>query len=139
MPGQTAWYGIKYIGQLQKGESIFISGAMGPVGQIAIALAHRIGAKVIASAGSKEKCDFLKNELKVERVFNYKEEDANKVLAEWNKEQGKPFEVYLDNVAGPQLEAALNHIAKRGRIIAIGAINDCAFRSSPCMSPNNPV
>lgn len=72
MPGQTAWYGLKFIGKPQKGETVFVSGAMGPVGQVTIALAHATGCKVIASAGSEEKIKYLRDELKVERVFNYK-------------------------------------------------------------------
>lgn len=72
MPGQTAWYGLKFIGKPQKGETVFVSGAMGPVGQVTIALAHASGCKVIASAGSEEKVKYLREELKVERVFNYK-------------------------------------------------------------------
>lgn len=72
MPGQTAWYGLKFIGKPQKGETVFVSGAMGPVGQVTIALAHATGCKVIASAGSEEKVKYLRDELKVERVFNYK-------------------------------------------------------------------
>lgn len=77
MPGQTAWWGLREIGRVQKGETVFgssfspssllvpgsdsfftpfiVSGATGPVGQMTIALAHRVGAKVIASAGSDEK------------------------------------------------------------------------------------
>ncbi|BGP52798.1 hypothetical protein JCM8202_003878 [Rhodotorula sphaerocarpa] len=124
MPGQTAWWGLKFIGKPQKGETVFVSGATGPVGQVTIALAHAAGCKVIASAGSEEKVKYLRDELKVERAFNYKTEDPNKVLAEWNKQEGKAFNIYVDNVAGPQLEAALANIAKRGRIVAIGAIND---------------
>ncbi|BGP36551.1 hypothetical protein JCM10449v2_000452 [Rhodotorula kratochvilovae] len=123
MPGQTAWWGVEKIAKVKKGDTVFVSGAMGPVGQVTIGLAHRLGAKVIASAGSEEKVKFLRETYGVERAFNYKTEDPNKVLGDWAKENG-PFTVYVDNTAGPQLEAALAHIAKGGRIVAIGAVND---------------
>ncbi|GAA6052647.1 hypothetical protein JCM3770_003910 [Rhodotorula araucariae] len=128
MPGQTAWWGIHQVGKVKKGDAVFVSGAMGPVGQVTIGLAHQLGAKVIASAGSDEKVKFLRETYGVERAFNYKTEDPNEVLAQWAKENG-PFTVYVDNTAGPQLEAALNHIARGGRIVAIGAIAD--YNGSP--------
>ncbi|GAA5827075.1 hypothetical protein JCM11251_002232 [Rhodosporidiobolus azoricus] len=117
MPGQTAWWGMTQIGKPQKGETVFVSGATGPVGQVTIGLAHKAGAKVIASAGSDEKVAFLRDHLKVEKAFNYKTEDTAEVLKAWKKEQG-------DNVAGPTLEAALQYIEKLGRLVQIGAIND---------------
>ncbi|GAA5859569.1 hypothetical protein JCM8547_006145 [Rhodosporidiobolus lusitaniae] len=123
MPGQTAWWGINQIGKPQKGETVFVSGASGPVGQMSIALAHLAGAKVIASAGSDEKVAYLRDELKVEVAFNYKKEKTQEVLEKYKKEQGG-FQCFVDNVAGPTLEAVLNTIEKRGRIVSIGAIND---------------
>ncbi|GAA6031878.1 hypothetical protein JCM8097_003315 [Rhodosporidiobolus ruineniae] len=123
MPGQTAWWGINKIGQPQKGETVFVSGATGPVGQVCIGLAHARGAKVIASAGSDEKVKFLKEHLKVEVAFNYKTEDTKEVLQKYKKEHGG-FQVYVDNVAGPVLESVLDTIEKQGRLVQIGAIND---------------
>lgn len=70
MPGQTAQYGLRKIAQIKKGDVVAVSGAMGPVGQVTIALAHKVGAKVIASAGSEEKVKFLKEQYGVERAFN---------------------------------------------------------------------
>ncbi|ORY90230.1 NAD-P-binding protein [Leucosporidium creatinivorum] len=118
MPGQTAVYGLKQIAKLKKGETIFVSGASGAVGQLVIALAHSVGAKVIASAGSEDKVDYLKNELKVEVAFNYKTESTEKVL------KANPFNAYWDNVGGETLETVLNTISEYGRIVACGAIAD---------------
>jgi NADPH-dependent curcumin reductase CurA len=46
MPGLTAYYGLHDIGRPEKGQTIFVSGASGAVGQMVIALAHRLGLKV---------------------------------------------------------------------------------------------
>ncbi|GAA5878851.1 hypothetical protein JCM1840_000735 [Sporobolomyces johnsonii] len=116
MPGQTAWHGLRAIGKPQKGETIFVSGAMGAVGQMVISIAHKLGLKVIASAGSDEKVELLKKEFKVEVAFNYKTSDTEKILSE------NPFQIYWDNVAGPTFEAVLNTIEPRGRIIGCGAM-----------------
>lgn len=98
MPGQTAWWAVEKVAKLSKDDTVFVSGASGPVGQVTLALAKKIGAKTIASAGSPEKVDFLRDTYGVDRAFNYKTEDANQVLAQWAKDTGKPFNVYVDNV-----------------------------------------
>ena len=80
MPGQTAHYGFYEIGKPKKGETIFgtsspalartgrqltilapVSAASGAVGQIVAQLAKREGLKVIGSAGSDDKVEFLKS------------------------------------------------------------------------------
>lgn len=117
MPGLSAFYGLHDIGRPEKGQTIFVSGASGAVGQMVINLAHRAGLKVIASAGADEKVEFLRNELNVEVAFNYKKEDTAKILSE------HPFQLYFDNVGGETLEAVLNHIEPRGVLIECGQIS----------------
>ncbi|GAA5872658.1 hypothetical protein JCM16303_004594 [Sporobolomyces ruberrimus] len=116
MPSATAWVGLYQIGKIQKGETIFISAASGAVGQIACQLAKRDGLKVIGSAGSDEKVEFLKS-IGVDVAFNYKTEDTQKVLSE------HPFDVYFENVGGETLDAVLATINQKGRIIACGAVS----------------
>lgn len=99
-----------------QGETVFVSGGAGAVGQMVIALCHREGAKVIASAGSDEKVEFLKNELKVEYAFNYKKTDTLSFLKE------HPFQAYWDNVGGDTLDAVLATIDTRGRLAECGMI-----------------
>lgn len=70
----------------------------------------------------------MRDELKVEVAFNYKTDDTREILAKYKKESGG-FQVYVDNVAGPTLEAALEFISARGRVVSIGAIND--YNGSP--------
>ena len=72
--------------------------------------------KIIASAGTQQKIDLLKS-LGVHVAFNYKEEDAVKVLAEHG-----PVDIYWDNTSGYQTDAALLNMNMHGVIIACGAI-----------------
>jgi NADPH2:quinone reductase len=53
LAGLTAYQGLFDIGQLQKGETVLISGASGGVGYLAVQLALNCGAKVIAVASAK--------------------------------------------------------------------------------------
>ncbi|KAH8926695.1 alcohol dehydrogenase [Atractiella rhizophila] len=116
MPGKTAWYGLYEIGKPKKGETIFVTSAAGAVGQIVVQLAKREGLKVIASAGTPDKLDYLKS-LGADVVFNYKTEDVNEILA-----REGPLDIYFDNTSGPQLDAALWNSNLGGRIIACGAL-----------------
>ncbi|GAA5877118.1 hypothetical protein JCM16303_006173 [Sporobolomyces ruberrimus] len=115
MPGQTAYVGLRDIGKPKKGETIFVSSASGAVGQMVIGLAHKAGLKVIAAAGSDEKVKLLQDTFKVEHAFNYKTTDIKEYLSQHE------YQLFWDNVAGETLEAVLQTIQTRGRIIGCGA------------------
>ena len=129
--GLTAWVGLNDIAKIKERETVFISAAGGAVGSVACQLAKLQGCNVIASAGSAAKVAFLKNQLKVDYAFNYREQDPLRQL-----ETAAPdgVHVYFDNTAGPQLEAALASMRNHGRIVMCGAI---AGYNSPLPGPNN--
>ena len=114
MPGLTAWVGLVDIGQIEEGETIYVSGAAGAVGSTAAQIAKLKGLRVIGSAGSPEKVDWLRS-LGVE-AFDYREQSPREALADG-------IDVCFDNVGGAQLEAALNALRPFGRVIACGAIS----------------
>ncbi|KAJ6490835.1 NAD-P-binding protein [Mycena sanguinolenta] len=111
MPGQTAYYGWKEFSHAQKGEVAFVSSGAGPVGSTVIQLAKRDGLKVIASAGSDEKVEFLR-QIGADVAFNYKATNTREVL-----EREGPIDVYWDNVSGEILEIALDNANIHGRCI----------------------
>jgi hypothetical protein len=119
MPGMTAYFGLKDIGKLQRGETLVVSGAAGSVGSLACQLGKKAGAKVIAIAGSDEKCTWLKNELGVDNALNYK---SKTFYEEW-KSLGY-LDVYFDNVGGDILDFALTRLNKHARIVLCGAISE---------------
>ncbi|HEX4679285.1 MAG TPA: NADP-dependent oxidoreductase [Gaiellaceae bacterium] len=114
MPGFTAWLGLTEIAEVKEGETIYVSGAAGAVGSAATQMAKLKGLRVIGSAGSGEKVEWLRS-LGVE-AFNYRETRAKDALADG-------IDVYFDNVGGEQLEAALSALRPFGRVAACGAIS----------------
>ena len=114
MPGLTAWAGLVDIGQVKAGETLYVSGAAGAVGSTAVQIAKLKGLRVIGSAGSPEKVEWLRS-LGVE-AFDYRETDLKDALADG-------IDVFFDNVGGAQLEGALNALRPFGRVIACGAIS----------------
>ena len=114
MTGFTAWVGLREIGQIAEGETVWVSGAAGAVGSVAVQIAKLSGCRVIGSAGSPAKVEWLRS-LGV-AAFDYNETPAKDALADG-------IDVYFDNVGGEQLESALFAIRPFGRVVACGAIS----------------
>lgn len=133
MPGFTAWLGIHEIARLEAGESVFVSGAAGAVGSVACQLAHRMGAKVIASAGSAEKVRWLENETGAQ-AFNYR--TTKHLYRQLVKVCRDGFHVYYDNVGGEHLEAALLSMRNHGRVVLCGMIGQYNAEHPPA-GPNS--
>ncbi|KAH0536499.1 hypothetical protein FGG08_006624 [Glutinoglossum americanum] len=120
MPGLTAYSSLYEIGQPKRGEVIFISAASGAVGQVVGQLAKREGLTVLGSVGDDKKLEFIRNELGFDGGFNYKKEKATDALSRLAPEG---IDIYYENVGGEQLDAALEHLNKFGRIIACGMVS----------------
>ncbi|CBQ72143.1 related to alcohol dehydrogenase [Sporisorium reilianum SRZ2] len=121
MAGMTAYMSLKeIIGDLKPGNKMFVSGAAGAVGQLVVQLCHQAGVKVIASAGSDDKCAFVR-ELGADETINYKTQDVRAKLKAFAGETGIHY--YYDNVGGDQLEAYIDNAARYGIIVACGYIS----------------
>ena len=131
--GLTAYVGLTAVGEMREGDVVFISGAAGAVGSVAGQIAKHLGAaKVIGSAGSPEKVDYLTG-IGYDEAFNYKDGDVNGQLATAAPDG---IDVYFDNVGGDHLEAAIQNANTFGRIAMCGAIaqyND----TEPAPGPRN--
>ncbi|KAJ7105693.1 hypothetical protein C8R44DRAFT_886620 [Mycena epipterygia] len=114
MPGKTAYAGWKEFSDAKPGEIAFITVGGGPVGSMVIQLAKKAGMKVIASAGSEAKVQFMKD-IGADIAFNYKTTDTRTVLAK----EG-PVDVYWDNVGGEVLDAALEFAGLHARFLECG-------------------
>jgi NADPH-dependent curcumin reductase CurA len=114
MPAFTAWIGLDEIAGIAAGETVFVSGAAGAVGSAAVQIALLRGCRVLGSAGSAEKVEWLRS-LGVE-AFDYRTANVKEALADG-------IDVYFDNVGGTQLEAALTALRTHGRVVACGAIS----------------
>lgn len=121
LTGMTAYVGLFEIGDLQENETVFVSAASGAVGSIACQLARLKGCRVIASAGSARKRDWLINEAGVDEVIIYRE--SENLAGDLGKLVPKGIDVYFDNVGGEHLEAAIEHMNHFSRIICCGMIS----------------
>lgn len=118
--GFTAYGGLLHIGQLKEGEQVFVSTAAGAVGSVAAQIAKLKGCYVVGSTGSDDKAAWLKDEVGLDAVINYKAQPIRQALEDATP---KGLDVYFDNVGGDHLEAALRRMNTLGRIPVCGFIS----------------
>ncbi len=121
MTGHTAYIGLFKHGELKAGQTVLVSSAGGSVGSTVCQIAKNLGCKVIASTGSDEKVDWLKNELKVDYAFNYKK--VENLVLHLKEICPDGFDLYFDNVGGDFLESAIFQMKNFGRIVVCGRIS----------------
>lgn len=121
MPGMTAYVGLLDIGKPQEGNTVFVSGAAGAVGMVVCQIAKLKGCRVVGSAGSAAKVQWLRDVAGIDAAFNYKEVDS--LMAELGRHCPHGIDVYFENVGGAHLEAALEHMNPFGRVVLCGMIS----------------
>ena len=125
--GLTAYFGIYEVGQVKKNDVVLVSGAAGGVGSLVCQLAKIKGAKVIGVAGGKEKCNVLINEIGVDAAIDYKKDNLDEKIKEYASEG---IDIFFDNVGGEILDAALDNIRDRARVVICGAISQYSNHDS---------
>ncbi|MAO54364.1 MAG: NAD(P)H-quinone oxidoreductase [Rhodospirillaceae bacterium] len=112
----TVWTNVFDRGRLQPGETFMVHGGTSGIGTTAIQLAHQMGAKVIATAGSEEKCQACRD-LGADLAINYREQDFVEAAKEFTG--GKGADVILDMVGGDYLPRNLKALNRDGRLVNI--------------------
>jgi len=125
----TVWSNVFDRAGLLAGETVLIQGGSSGIGVTAIQLAKAMGAHVLVTAGSDEKCQACLD-LGADHAINYKTSDfAERVLA---LTQGRGVDVILDMVAGSYVAREVGCLAEDGRlvIIAVQGGIDASFDAS---------
>jgi NADPH-dependent curcumin reductase CurA len=139
LTGLTAYGGLLVIGALKDGENVFVSAAAGAVGSVAAQIAKIKGCYVIGSAGTDEKCRWLKEDLGLDVAINYKK---GELRASLKAAAPKGIDVYFENVGGEHLNAALPRMNALGRIAVCGMIsayNNFGAVSEPVTTLSNMI
>ena len=121
MTGHTAYIGLFKIGDLKEKQTVLVSSAAGSVGSMVCQIAKNLGCTVIASTGSDEKVDWLKNQLGIDHAFNYKK--VENLVLHLKSLSPEGYDLYFDNVGGNFLEAAIFRMKNFGKIIICGRIS----------------
>jgi NADPH-dependent curcumin reductase CurA len=141
MPGLTAYFGLLDIGAPKEGETVVVSGAAGAVGLTVCQLAKIKGCRVVGIAGSDEKNKYLRDELGVDAVVNYKTDDLPPALKEACPRR---IDIYFDNVGGEVSDAVLPLLNQAARVVICGQISlynldkpDVGVRPQPYLLVNS--
>jgi NADPH2:quinone reductase len=113
----TSYAGLVYRAALKPGENLLVHAAAGGVGLAAVQIGVALGARVIATAGSAEKCAIALRE-GAEVAIDYRREDFVARVLELTG--GRGADVIYDSVGGDVFERSLKCIAWNGRLLVIG-------------------
>jgi len=114
----TAHYGLLSLARLQPGETVLIHAAAGGVGQAALQVARRAGARILATASAAKQQALL--EQGVEAVFDSRSLTfAEQVRAHTG---GRGVDVVLNSLKGDWVDASFEALAEGGRFVELGKI-----------------
>ena len=133
LTGLTAYVGLTAVAGMREGDTVFVSGAAGAVGQAAGQIAKALGAgRVVGSAGSADKVARVV-ELGYDAAFSYRDGPVAEGLASVAPDG---IDVYFDNVGGEHIEAAIGALSTFGRVAMCGAISQYNSTEPPA-APRN--
>ncbi|MFZ5781807.1 MAG: NADP-dependent oxidoreductase [Pseudomonadota bacterium] len=118
--GYTAYVGLVDIGKPQTGETLFVSGAAGAVGSTAVQIGKALGLTVIGSAGGEAKCRLLRD-LGADAAIDYK--SPGRLVDKLAAAAPRGIDIYIDNVGGEHLDAALSLANPHARFALSGMIS----------------
>jgi NADPH2:quinone reductase len=116
LQGTTAHSLLHYCARIEEGETVAIEAAAGGTGSLAVQLAKRAGAKVIALASSDEK-RALADRLGADATADSRADDLTGAIIEANG--GEKVDVVL-HMSGTGFEAELKALGPLGRIVVFG-------------------
>ncbi|MEU8981795.1 NADP-dependent oxidoreductase [Streptomyces sp. NPDC048309] len=127
--GLTAYVGLTRIARLREGEDLFVSAAAGGVGTATGRFARLLGAgRLVGSAGSPAKVRYLKERVGYDEAFDHHAGAAAELLG---KAAPDGIDVFVDNVGGAQLGAAVGALRERGRVVRVGTVGQYNTPDAP--------
>ena len=114
----TAWHMLVTRAQVRAGEDVLVIGAGSGVGQAAIQVARRLGARVFATAGSDEKLERARS-LGAESGVNHTTDNVPARIREFTS--GRGVDVVVEHVGAATWDRSLKCLARGGRLVTCGA------------------
>lgn len=114
----TAWHMLVKRARIAPGDDVLIQAAGSGVGVASIQIAKMFGARVIATAGTTEKCARA-TALGADVVVNYTTDDFTKVVRTVTQKRG--VAIAIDHVGEPTIGRTLQCLQKGGRLVTCGA------------------
>jgi NADPH-dependent curcumin reductase CurA len=117
--GMTAYFGMRECGPLMPSDQIAVAAATGSVGSIVAQLAKAAGSYVVGFAGGKGRCDWVVENLGIDRCIDYRAANFTDQLKDAFPHG---IDVYSDGVGGALTETVVKQIKRNGRLFSYGGV-----------------
>jgi len=124
MPGFTGWYGLTELGRPQKGETLVVAAATGPVGSMVGQVAKTRGLRTVGIAGGADKCALAVEKFGFDACLDHRAyASASELRQALAGQCPNGIDVYFENVGGKVLAAVMPLMNPHGRIPICGMIS----------------
>lgn len=123
----TAYHALLTLGRLREGQTVLIQAAAGGLGTLMVQIARNIGAKVIGTCSSDEKCTTLRD-LGCHHPINYTTADFVQEVKAITK--GAGCDLVIESIGGEIFEKSLRCLKPRGMLVTLGV----ASKESPTVN-----
>lgn len=113
--GITSHLGLVRCAKLAAGETLFVNGGSGGVGSTVVQMAKALGARVITTAGSREKVEICRH-LGADLAINYRNEQVDEEIRRFAPHG---VNVWWETLREPNFERTVSLLAQRGRMIVM--------------------
>lgn len=115
----TIWTSLLDRGKPRAGEWVLINGGASVIGALSIAIARSLGCRVLATAGSPEKCAACRG-VGADEAFDYRDPD---LVAKIREAGGGGVDLILDMGGGDTINRNVAVLRPRGRMVMIGMMS----------------
>ena len=114
----TAYHSLITLSQLRPGQTVLIHAAAGGLGTLLVQVARNIGATVIGTCSTDDKCAYLR-EIGCHHPINYTAYKFRKEVMRITRDEG--CDLIVESVGGGVFDESMRCLKSRGRLVMLGA------------------
>ena len=118
LAGQTAYQMLINRAMLKESDIVFIWGASSGVGSFGLQIAKSFGCKVIATGGSKKKCEYA-NKIGADLSLNHYKDDIVSLVKDYTN--GKGVNIIFEHSGLETWSTSMKILSKFGRLVTCGS------------------
>ena len=118
LAGQTAYQMLINRAMLKESDIVFIWGASSGVGSFGLQIAKSFGCKVIATGGSKNKCEYA-NKIGADLSLNHYKDDIVSLVKDYTN--GKGVNIIFEHSGLETWSTSMKILSKFGRLVTCGS------------------